>query len=83
MPLYQCCVIRYSTLERLVAFHVGPEHLSDAVRKSQSADPLDPILNEAHLTALDRRVKIILNKVVDCIHRKGEDMDRVVIDDGF
>ena len=83
VPLYQCCIIRYSTLEKFVKFHIGPEKLSDAVRQSLSKDLLTPVLNEAHLMALDRRVKIILNKVVECISKKHGEIDRVVIDDGF
>ena len=63
-PLYQCCMIRYSTLKRLFAFQSNPEErLSQLMKRSLSEDLLPDILTPAHLRALDRRVRIILQQV--------------------
>jgi hypothetical protein len=50
------------------------------MRESMSVDPLQPILWEPHLTALDRRVQIVLMTVRDCISRTGS-ADKVIIAD--
>ena len=77
-PLYQCCVVRLSTVSRLLAFYRGPHRLSDLMRLSLTSDPLDPILTETQLTTLDRRVAIILEEVYKCTLRSSEP---VIIDD--
>ncbi|XP_075231882.1 extracellular serine/threonine protein CG31145 [Lycorma delicatula] len=68
-PIMQCCLIRQSTLETLLRFHNGPAPLSQSMKESMSKDPVAPILWEPHLVALDRRVKIILQGIRDCIQR--------------
>ncbi|XP_031778010.1 extracellular serine/threonine protein CG31145 isoform X2 [Nasonia vitripennis] len=68
-PLLQCCMIRESTLRTLLRYHNGPIRLSSAMRESMARDPVAPILWEPHLTALDRRIPIILQAVRDCINR--------------
>ncbi|XP_067617168.1 extracellular serine/threonine protein CG31145 [Eurosta solidaginis] len=68
-PLLQCCMLRTSTLKRLLEFHNGPKKLSELMRESMSVDPVRPILWEPHLVALDRRVSIILSGVRDCIKK--------------
>ncbi|GLV34443.1 uncharacterized protein CBL_09691 [Carabus blaptoides fortunei] len=70
-PLLQCCMIRQTTLETLLRFHNGPVKLGEAMRRSMLLDPVAPVLWEPHLTALDRRVEIILKGIRDCIV-KGE-----------
>lgn len=70
-PLLQCCMIRQSTLSTLLGFHNGPVKLSDAMRRSMNADPVAPVLWEPHLTALDRRVAIILKGIRDCAKGTG------------
>lgn len=52
-------------------FYNGPKPLSDILRESLSTDQIAPILWEPHLTALDRRVKIILQTLRRCIDKKG------------
>lgn len=79
-PIYQCCLIRHSTLTTLLRFQNGPQRLSDAMRVSMGADPLNPILWEPHMRALDRRVNIILQIVRECIN-KAVDPLHVVIND--
>ena len=59
-PLYQCCMLRSSTLSALLRFHTGPLSLGQALRQSTRADPVYPILVEPHFRAVDRRVGIVL-----------------------
>lgn len=66
-PLLQCCQIRATTLKTLLKFHNGPKHLSQTLKESMDIDPIAPILWEPHLTALDRRVVIILSGIRECI----------------
>ncbi|CAG2118422.1 unnamed protein product, partial [Medioppia subpectinata] len=69
-PLAQCCVIRQTTLKRVLSFTQPDNRLSHVMRKSLSADPVNPVLSEQNLVALDRRVNIILQTVRDCISQK-------------
>ena len=95
-PIFQCCVIRASTLVKLVRFLVADHvidtetgsgrSLSAAMRESLSNDVISGVLNSAHLAALDRRVRLIALVIYDCLERQSEesrDFSRVVIDDGF
>ncbi|CAH1795312.1 unnamed protein product [Owenia fusiformis] len=77
-PIYQCCLMRYSTLLKLIDFEKGPP-LSQVFRKAMERDLAYPILPEKHFPAIDRRVTIILNTVNKCIQQKG--FKEVVIDD--
>lgn len=79
-PIYQCCLIRHSTLSTLMRYHNGPQHLSDAMRTSMSVDPVTPILWEPHMIALDRRVNIILQIVRECVE-KAQDPLHVIVND--
>lgn len=46
------------------------------MRQSMAKDPLNPILWEPHLVALDRRVEIILKGIRDCV-QKGKDIKNI------
>jgi hypothetical protein len=70
-PLYQCCMLRLDTLATLLAYHTGPVRLSGAMRRSLSRDPVAPVLLEAHLLALDRRVQVVLQVVRECLDSRG------------
>lgn len=48
-------------------FQNGPKPLSRLMRESMADDPVQPILWEPHLLALDRRVTFVLSAVADCI----------------
>ncbi|XP_022179191.1 extracellular serine/threonine protein CG31145 [Myzus persicae] len=75
-PIIQCCHIRKSTLETLLRFH-NVKKLSEHMRESMDEDKLAPVLWEPHLTAVDRRVGIILQKVRQCLSvstMSGEDV---------
>ncbi|XP_063240602.1 extracellular serine/threonine protein CG31145 [Bacillus rossius redtenbacheri] len=79
-PVLQCCLLRQSTLTTLLRFHNGPRRLSALMRESMARDPVSPVLWEPHLAALDRRVKIILQGVRDCV-AKDDAVEAVVQDD--
>lgn len=79
-PILQCCMIRHSTLSTLLRFHNGPKPLSELIRESMTKDPVAPVLWEPHHVALDRRVKIILEAVRDCV-AKTSAQEAVVHDD--
>lgn len=49
------------------SFKNGPKPLSQLMRESMASDPAAPILWEAHLQAMDRRVNILLNTFRKCI----------------
>lgn len=72
-PLSQCCMIKHSTLLRLQLLARAEFRLSDVMRESLQGDPLQPILTEPHLLALDRRLQKVLRVVQRCVRRLGED----------
>lgn len=71
VPLYQCCQVRASTVQKLLEFHNGPVPLSQALEEVLANDPIAPVLWKPHLTALDRRVAIILNEIRKCAQKNG------------
>ncbi|CAL4060549.1 unnamed protein product, partial [Meganyctiphanes norvegica] len=79
-PIYQCCLIRHSTLTTLLRFQNGGAPLSEAMRESLSEDPIAPVLWEPHLVALDRRLNIILQVVREC-SEKAQDPLQVIVND--
>lgn len=82
-PIYQCCLFRFSTLEKLLTF-VGPGAipLSERMRASLLGEIVQPLILEPHIRALDRRLKKILGEVHYCITSK-RGYQNVVLDDGF
>ncbi|XP_067830816.1 extracellular serine/threonine protein kinase FAM20C-like isoform X2 [Heptranchias perlo] len=79
VPLQQCCRIRRRTFLRLQLLATDSYKLSDVMRESLLSDRLSPILTEPHLTALDRRLRTVLETTGECIDRHG--YDRVVEND--
>jgi hypothetical protein len=69
------CRFRRATRDSLVA--VGPaaepEHRLGAVlRRSLALDPLAPVLGERHFSAIDERVKKLIDHIDGCIDELGE-----------
>lgn len=72
-PLYQCCVVKEDTWQRLNLLALPEYRLSDVMRESLSADHLDAVLPEPHLAALDRRLQRVLAVVRQCVQTYGEE----------
>ncbi|BFZ03731.1 hypothetical protein BsWGS_06770 [Bradybaena similaris] len=79
-PIRQCCLIRLSTLAKFIKLYKGPNRLSEIMRLSLNSDPLSPVLMEADLEALDRRVGILLQTVSKCLSQERS-WHEVVVDD--
>lgn len=77
-PIKQCCVIRATTLKTLLQFHNGPKPLSKLMEEAMANDPIAPVLWEPHLTALDRRVVIILSEIRNCLKNAALSDDVIV-----
>ncbi|GFX19865.1 hypothetical protein TNCV_1434261 [Trichonephila clavipes] len=66
-PLQQCCFLHFKTFHRLVELQHGDMKLSTLMRCSLYKDPLNPVLLDSHLKALDRRLEIVLQTIRKCI----------------
>ncbi|XP_043567287.1 extracellular serine/threonine protein kinase FAM20C-like isoform X1 [Chiloscyllium plagiosum] len=71
VPLSQCCRIKESTYRRLQLLAKEEYKLSEVMAESLERDKLSPILIEPHLKAMDRRLRIILRSVSDCVEKEG------------
>ncbi|XP_065345223.1 glycosaminoglycan xylosylkinase [Cloeon dipterum] len=69
-PLYQCCILRRTTYERLLLYTGGT--LSIALEKSLQWSHISPVLTDKHLLALDRRLKIVLGAISLCLQKRDE-----------
>ncbi|OCT61565.1 extracellular serine/threonine protein kinase FAM20C [Xenopus laevis] len=79
VPLNQCCRIKKSTYLRLQLLAKEEYLLSSVMEESLLQDKLAPILYQPHLEALDRRLRIVLRAVSDCIEKYS--YNEVVEDD--
>ncbi|GFO00662.1 glycosaminoglycan xylosylkinase [Plakobranchus ocellatus] len=77
-PLYQCCLIRASLWQRLLALQDGV--LSRVLASVLEQDPIAPVLTQSHLEALDRRLEKVLHQVEECVDRVG--IAAIVVDNG-
>jgi len=57
----------YSSSTSPSTLHEKYVSLSEAMKESMSSDPVSPVLSEANLVALDRRVFLILSTVRECV----------------
>ncbi|KAM8798690.1 extracellular serine/threonine protein kinase FAM20C [Eudromia elegans] len=73
VPLNQCCRIRKSTYLRLQLLAKEEYKLSHLMKESLLKDKVAPILYQPHLEAMDRRLRIVLKAVSDCIEKDGYD----------
>lgn len=78
-PIRQCCLMRLSTYERLRYLYTNK--FSKLLDASLRHDPLYPVLNDDHYTAVDRRLALILNQLAECTRRYRP--YEVIIDDGY
>ncbi|CAH0579378.1 unnamed protein product [Chrysodeixis includens] len=67
-PVLQCCLVRHTTLTALLKFQNG-DPLSKLLRESLKSDPVNPILWEPHLAALDRRIVTVLDAIRKCVNK--------------
>ncbi|XP_044603067.1 extracellular serine/threonine protein kinase FAM20C [Equus asinus] len=79
VPLQQCCRIRKSTHLRLQLLAREEFKLSLLMAESLRGDLVAPVLYGPHLEALDRRLRIVLQAVRDCVDKDG--LPSVVEDD--
>lgn len=68
-PLYQCCMIRRATWERLQTFSGGA--LSETLQALSEIDLLHPLLTKQHYTAIERRLFLIYTTVELCKEKYG------------
>ena len=80
-PLYKCCKIRRSSLNNLLQVYRSPTRLTEAMRISLQREPVQPLLSEAHLHALDRRLVKVLEVIYGCIGKDGKGARSVIVDD--
>ncbi|XP_030067202.1 extracellular serine/threonine protein kinase FAM20C [Microcaecilia unicolor] len=71
VPLNQCCRIRKSTYLRLQLLAKEEYKLSYLMEESLLKDSIAPVLYQPHLEAMDRRLRIALKAVNDCIEKKN------------
>ncbi|KAF7705236.1 extracellular serine/threonine protein kinase FAM20C [Silurus meridionalis] len=70
-PLSQCCRVKRSTHLRLQLLAKGEYKLSILMEESLQKDSLSPILIQPHLEAMDRRLRLVLQVLADCIEKEG------------
>lgn len=71
VPLVQCCRVRRSTHQRLQLLAREEYQLSVLMAESMTRDRLDPILIQPHLDAMDRRLRLVLKVLSDCMDKEG------------
>ncbi|TKC34425.1 hypothetical protein EI555_007766 [Monodon monoceros] len=79
VPLQQCCRVRRSTHLRLQLLAKEEYKLSLLMAESLRRDRVAPVLYRPHLEALDRRLRVVLQAVRDCVEKNG--LPAVVEDD--
>ncbi|KAM6155805.1 extracellular serine/threonine protein kinase FAM20C [Rhynchocyon petersi] len=79
VPLQQCCRIRRSTYLRLQLLAKEEYKLSLLMAESLQRDRVAPVLYPLHLEALDRRLRLVLRTVGNCVEKDG--LSSVVEDD--
>ena len=81
-PLTQCCIIRYSTLMKLLNFYTpGSKSLSEAFIESSKSDPVYPLLIDEFYTAMDRRLLKVMKHVRRCV--QADSYENVVLNDNY
>ncbi|XP_037056813.1 LOW QUALITY PROTEIN: glycosaminoglycan xylosylkinase-like [Peromyscus leucopus] len=76
-PLYQCCIIRVSTWNRLNYLKNGV--LESALKSAMAHDPISPVLSDPHLDSVDQRLLNVLVTIKQCTDQFG--VDTVLVED--
>ncbi|XP_017274014.1 extracellular serine/threonine protein kinase FAM20C [Kryptolebias marmoratus] len=71
VPLIQCCRVRKSTHLRLQLLAKEEYKLSALMAESMERDRLTPVLIQPHLDAMDRRLRLVLKVLSECIEKEG------------
>ncbi|XP_048870787.1 extracellular serine/threonine protein kinase FAM20C-like isoform X1 [Brienomyrus brachyistius] len=71
VPLSQCCRVKKSTHLRLQLLAREEFKLSTLMAESLLRDRLTPVLIQPHLEAMDRRLRLVLKVLSDCIEKEG------------
>ncbi|XP_064171247.1 extracellular serine/threonine protein kinase FAM20C [Anguilla rostrata] len=71
VPLSQCCRVKKSTHQRLQLLAKEEYKLSALMAESLQRDRLVPVLFSPHLGALDRRLRLVLRVLDDCVQKLG------------
>ncbi|XP_053550783.1 extracellular serine/threonine protein kinase FAM20C [Bombina bombina] len=69
VPLNQCCRVKKTTYLKLQLLAKEEYKLSNLMEESLLMDKVAPILYQPHLEALDRRLRIVLKAISDCIEK--------------
>jgi hypothetical protein len=70
-PLKQCCLLRKSTFDRLVELRGGL--MTKLLIEATKNDPISPILHKKHIEAINRRMPIVFQTLMDCVRENGKD----------
>uniref|UniRef100_A0A7E4V719 Fam20C domain-containing protein n=1 Tax=Panagrellus redivivus TaxID=6233 RepID=A0A7E4V719_PANRE len=81
MPLRQCCVIRPSTMLKLMHFYAGSKSISETLHESMSKDPITPVLAYKHYPALERRLSKIMKYILDCLDRQTGGPSKMIMNE--
>ncbi|XP_062514877.1 glycosaminoglycan xylosylkinase-like [Corticium candelabrum] len=71
-PIYQCCMIRRSTWDKLLALSKGSKSLGALLKERTSVDFVAPVLTDEHFEAVNRRLENAINLINKCISKRGE-----------
>ncbi|KAK7168307.1 hypothetical protein R3I94_002384 [Phoxinus phoxinus] len=71
VPLTQCCRVKRSTYLRLQLLAKEEFQLSSLMEESLLQDQLAPVLIQPHLEAMDRRLRLVLKVLADCVEKEG------------
>ncbi|GAB0093102.1 Glycosaminoglycan xylosylkinase homolog [Sergentomyia squamirostris] len=69
-PLYQCCLLRRSTWNKLKVFSGGS--LTEILEDLTKYDLLYPLLNDEHFEAIERRLLLVYSTVEICLNNYGD-----------
>uniref|UniRef100_A0A0N5A307 Fam20C domain-containing protein n=1 Tax=Parastrongyloides trichosuri TaxID=131310 RepID=A0A0N5A307_PARTI len=79
LPLRQCCIIRASTLLKLMSYYTGEKGLTEKLHESMSLDPVQPILAYKHYPAMERRLDYIMKQILECLEKNIDTPENVVM----